>query len=179
MRRGAGVRNACGRPWTADRDFGPDRRLGAEKRLGDPRIPAGRNPEISLPAAERARIDAQQPSELLPRDARMPAIRFEALTERGARRRRGVEADQGQDAGQEAESRGRPAQFPVGDGTWVHAEPLGHFALEEAQIEPPLAQVISYRCKDLRVEAGQGTRAAQVGMAKRQRGDAGQGRRRA
>ncbi len=84
----------------------------------------------------------------------MPAIRFEALTERGARRRRGVEADQGQDAGQEAESRGRPAQFPVGDRTRVHAEALGDLALEEPELEPPLPQVISYACKDLRVGPG-------------------------
>jgi len=88
---------------------------------------------------------------LLLRDASMLPIRFEALTEQGARGRRRVEADQAQDAGQEAGCRGSPAQFPVGDRTRNHAELRGDFPLEQPQVEAPLAQVISYRGKGLRV----------------------------
>ena len=41
----------------------------------------------------------------------------------------------------------------------VDTEPLGDFALQEAEVEAPFAEVISYRCKDLRVRTVLGTRA--------------------
>jgi hypothetical protein len=63
-------------------------------------------------------------------------------------------ADEANDTWQKPEGRHGPVELPVGDGCLIDAEPLGDLALEQAQVEPALAQVISYRCKDLRVRTG-------------------------
>jgi hypothetical protein len=43
----------------------------------------------------------------------------------------------------EPQCRVRSVQLPVGDRAWIDAEPLGNLALKQAQVEPPLAQVIT------------------------------------
>ena len=43
------------------------------------------------------------------------------------------------------------SELRIGDGAGVGAEPCGHVPLAQIQIEPPLSEVISQRCKGLRV----------------------------
>jgi hypothetical protein len=50
----------------------------------------------------------------------------------------------------------RSVELPVRDGALVSANLLRDLALEQPQVEPSFAQVISNRCKHLRVCAGQG-----------------------
>ena len=50
-----------------------------------------------------------------------------------------IEAEQGDDGWQKPQGRGRSVEFPIRDGRLVHAESLGDLALEEAQVDPPLA----------------------------------------
>jgi hypothetical protein len=56
---------------------------------------------------------------------------------------------------------------PTGNRRLGHAEPLGEFSLEQAEIKPPFAEVISYCDKDLRIDRGEGPRTFEGEMAKR------------
>jgi hypothetical protein len=100
----------------------------------------------------------------------------ESLPERGARWRR-VEAEQSDDARYGAQRGAGTVQFPVGDRAVVDAEPLSDLALEEAELQPPLTQVVAKGAEGARIGPGERLLSPQGDMAKRQRGDAGQSRR--
>jgi hypothetical protein len=137
-------------------DFGPDSRLGvwrSEKRLGQPRIPARWTSEISLPAAERSRIDAEEPGEGCLGETPFLPEREQALANGCSSGPRRV-AKEPHDGWQEVECWRRSVQLPVGDRRRADPEALGELALEETEVEPPLAKVISQSCKGLRVGMG-------------------------
>ncbi len=185
-----GVIRGC--PWTRATASGrsrqpvmgaPDLRIGCtnlarqpinarQKGLGQPCVPAGRNPEPSHPAAQGTGIDAEEPGERCLGEAPFPPEGEQAL-DNGCSIGPGRIPEEPNDARQEAECRVGPAELPVGDRAGVGAEPVGDLAREQAEVKPPLAQVISYRCNDLPVEAGQGSWPPEPDIAERQRRDAG------
>ncbi len=130
--------------------FGPDGTLEAEKGLGEVRIPAGRNPPTAFPPAQRCRINVQEPGERRLRDAPFPPEGEQALA-KGRSSGPGRVAEKPNDGRQEPERRVRPVEFPVGDRGLVHTYSLGDLALQQAEIESPLPEMISNSYKDLRV----------------------------
>src|SRR5882724_6779471 len=69
-----------------------------EKRLGSPGILGRSNSEVSLPPAERGRVDADGPSEPLLRQPSSEPTGLQMDTERQARRRSNQAADPAQEA---------------------------------------------------------------------------------
>jgi hypothetical protein len=60
-------------------------------------------------------------------------------------RRKRVITQEGDDRGEVADSWLGSGFLPVGDGVFVHAELLSDLELEEAEVEPALAEVVAYR----------------------------------
>ena len=140
--------------------------------LGQPRIPAGRDPEIPLPAAQGTGIDAKQPGKRFLQKARSEPISLQPVTDGYVCRGR-VEADEVENARKEMQSRSGPIQLPVRDGGGSYADAICHVALTQALVRPPFTQTISGRFEASGVGGREGPLARQVGMAKRQLGDAG------
>ena len=62
--------------------------------------------------------------------------------------------------------------FPVVDGGFIHAELLSDLGLEEAEVEPALAEVVPYRNELSRIGLERWLGRLQTQMAKRQRNGA-------
>lgn len=72
----------------------------------------------------------------------MAPPREERLATEGCRNRRAI-AEELDDPWDEIETRRRSAVLPTPDGRWGHAETLGHVLLEQAEIDPPLPEVVA------------------------------------
>ena len=58
---------------------------------------------------------------------------------------KGIVAEESDDPGEVPQAGLSSLHFPVVDGCFIHAELLGHLGLEQAEIEPTLAEVVAYR----------------------------------
>jgi hypothetical protein len=67
------------------------------------------------------------------------------LSGKGPGRLEGVVAEELDDLGQVPQPGVRGTYLPVVDGGFVHPELLGYLGLEQAKVEPALAEVVAYR----------------------------------
>lgn len=130
----------------------------------------------ALPAGDRAFVYPKHPSQTRVRPSETPASDLKPFGQ-GLTGRVGIVAEETDERWQEPEDWSCPAQLPVCNCGLVGPKAVGDLALKEAQVETALAEVISYRCKDLRVGTGWGPSGFEADMAERQRGDAGLSRR--
>ena len=69
------------------------------------------------------------------------------LLGKGPGKRKGVVAEEFDDLGEEMNPWFDSSLFPVGDSALIHPDLLSDLGLEEAEIEPALAEVVTYRNK--------------------------------
>ena len=67
------------------------------------------------------------------------------LLGQGPGRREGVVAEELDDLGEVPQPGFCSFRFPVVDGRFIHPDLLSHLGLEQAEIEPVLAEVVAYR----------------------------------
>jgi hypothetical protein len=95
-------------------------------------MPAGRNPEIPFPSAERSRIDVEQLGECRLGQSAFQPVGEQPLTDRTISGPRYVPQEPG-DPRQQAERRLRTVEFSVRDAGVVGAELVGDLAPGQAQ----------------------------------------------
>ena len=65
--------------------------------------------------------------------------------------RKRIIAEEVDDLGEEMNPWFGSSFFPVGDGALIHTDLLSHLELEQAEVEPALAEVVAYRNKLSRI----------------------------
>jgi hypothetical protein len=137
----------------------------SKKGLDQPVMPAARNPQPALPAAERAWIDPEPSGHDLLGDAPVAPVGEQTLTYRPIGSPRCI-PDEPHDARQEMKRRFRSVELPVGNAGGVGAELLGDLALEQAKIEAAAAQMVPEGPKRGRIGGWKRFLSSQGDMAK-------------